>query len=281
MAYDATLGKLLLFSGVRGDESCQSAGTWILQDSWTWDGMAWARLHPATLPPGRSFGAMAYDDVRRTTLLFGGGAANSDPMRLDTWTWDGNTWSQVHPSAVPASGGLMTYDTASGSFLLLAESTYSWDGRTWIDRHPAHPPSAGIPAFITYDAAHRAAVVLTVDLFSGTTTTWTWTGADWQQQHPVHEPTGGTACGAYDPQRGVVVAFVGNQTWTWNGSDWVQQHPARSPDARYFASSAYDPALGKVMLFGGKIYGVVDGLYRELVNNELWGWDGTNWTKAA
>jgi len=280
MAYDATLGKLLLFSGVRGDNSCQAASTWVLQDSWTWDGNAWAALHPASLPPGRSFGAMAYDDVRRTTLLFGGGSANSDPIRLDTWTWDGNKWSQLHPSAAPASEGLMTYDTASGSFLLVAESTYSWDGRTWIDRHPAHMPRTGIPAFMTYDAARRTAVFVTSDFTGGATGTWTWSGTDWQQQHPVHQPSGYSASGAYDAKRGVVVALIGDQTWTWNGSDWAQQHPARSPDARYFASAVYDPAVGKVMLFGGKLYGVVRPS-NDFNNNELWGWDGTSWTQAA
>jgi hypothetical protein len=228
MAYDATLGKLLLFSGVRGDNSCQAASTWILQDSWTWDGTAWAQLHPVRLPPGRFFGALAYEVVRRTTLLFGGGSANSDPMQFDTWTWDGNTWSQVHPAAVPLSEGLMTYDTTSGSCLLVAESTYSWDGRTWIDRHPAHSPKTGIPAFMTYDAARRTAVFVTSDFTGGTTATWTWSGTDWQQQHPLHQPSGYSASGAYDAKRGVVVALIGDQTWTWNGSN-TRPEP-RMPD---------------------------------------------------
>jgi len=282
MTYDATLGKLLLFSGVRGDSSCQSASTWILQNSWTWDGSSWALLHPASLPPGRSFGAMAYDGVRRTTLLFGGGAPNSDPMVSDTWTWDGKSWSQLHPSPGPATEGLITYDAASGSLLLFSGSTYSWDGRTWIDLRPAHSPSVGIPAFLAYDAAHHAAILLTIDPVSGATATatWTWSGTDWRQQHPVHQPSGATAIGAYDAKRGVVVALIGDQTWTWNGSDWSQQHPAHSPKPRFFASAAYDPAVGKVMVFGGKIYGLAPP-NTELVNNELWGWDGTDWTRAA
>jgi hypothetical protein len=184
---------------------------------------------------------MAYDDVRRTTLLFGGGAANSDPMRFDTWTWDAKTWSQLHPSVAPA-GGWITYNTDSQSLLLLADSTYAWDGRTWVNLRPAHPyPSSGIGAFMAYDAAHHAAVVLTIDPVSGATAT---------------------------------------ATWTWNGSDWSQQHPAHSPKPRFFASAAYDPAVGKVILFGGKIYGLAPP-NTELVNNELWGWDGTDWTRAA
>src|SRR5260370_22867150 len=129
---------------------------------------------------------MGYDEARRTTLLFSGGAANSDPIRRDSWTWDGKSWSELHPSAAPAGEGLITYDGASGSLLLLDGSTYSWDGRTWIDLYPAHDPSVGIRAFIAYDAADRAAVLVTIDLVGRTTTTWTWNVADWQQQHPVH-----------------------------------------------------------------------------------------------
>jgi hypothetical protein len=224
---------------------------------------------------------MAYDVARRTTLLFGGGAPNADSPRLDTWTWDGKSWTELHPSASPATEGLITYDVASGSLLMFGASTYSWDGRTWIDLHPAHSPSVGVPAFIAYDAAHRAAVVVTVDVVGRTTTTWTWNGADWQQQHAVHQPSGFSAVGAYDTQRGVVVALIGDQTWIWNGSDWSLQHPTRSPESRYFASAAYDPAVGQVMLFGGKIYGMANGPHNEFVNNELWGWDGTNWTKVG
>jgi hypothetical protein len=223
---------------------------------------------------------MATDDARRTTLLFGGGAPNSDPTRLDTWSWDGRTWAQLHPSAAPASGGLLTYDPTSRSFLQFGVSTYSWDGQTWKDLHPAHSPSSGIPAFITSDTARHVVVLVTVD-FVGATTTWTWSGADWQQRHPVHQPSGGSAAGAYDAKRGVVVGLFGDQTWTWNGSDWSQQHPTRSPESRYFASAAYDPAVGKVMLFGGKIYGMANGPHTEFVNNELWGWDGMDWTRAG
>jgi hypothetical protein len=40
-------------------------------------------------------------------------------------------------------------------------------------------------------------------------------------------------------------------TWTWDGSTWTKQAPATSPPAREFASMAYDPATGNLVLFGG------------------------------
>jgi len=52
--------------------------------------------------------------------------------------------------------------------------------------------------------------------------------------------------------------------------------PAREP----VRAPAYDPAVGKVMLFGGKLYGVVHP-NNEFVTNELWSWDGTTWTRAS
>ncbi|HLG92667.1 MAG TPA: hypothetical protein VKY15_06770, partial [Acidimicrobiales bacterium] len=44
----------------------------------------------------------------------------------------------------------------------------------------------------------------------------------------------------------------GNDTWTYDGTTWAQQFPATSPPVRDGASMAYDPAIGKVVLFGGE-----------------------------
>src|ERR1700716_2429130 len=77
MAYDATTKKTVLFSGIRGD------GSPPLADTWTWDGCRWAQAKPATSPPGRSFGALTFDASTGKLVLFGGGAANSDPARND------------------------------------------------------------------------------------------------------------------------------------------------------------------------------------------------------
>jgi hypothetical protein len=55
-----------------------------------------------------------------------------------------------------------------------------------------------------------------------------------------------------------------------NPEDWIQLFPAFSPEIRFSASTFYDSARGKLILFGG---GVGNALL-----NDTESWDGTNWT---
>ena len=55
--------------------------------------------------------------------------------------------------------------------------------------------------------------------------------------------------------------------------EWVEQNPPESPPARYHASMAYDPAKGKILLFGGSSSGSR--------TNDTWTYDGSTWTKQS
>jgi hypothetical protein len=191
------------------------------------------------------------------------------------------------PSATTA-----IYDGALGAVVLFGASAWRWNGVTWIADGPGQPPTRPVQFAAAYDGL-RKNIVLFGGLPTGgsgsTNDTWTWDGATWTQQHPRHVPPAlshGLAYAAYDAARGVVVLVLGpeassTQTWTWNGTDWTQQHPASSPAGRYFASIAYDDALGRVLLFGGKTGTLSGGLLTEQVTNELWSWDGTNWARLS
>ena len=275
MSYDPATRSVLLFSGVTWEEApCPNGtiGNRIFQDMWSWDGVRWSQMHPSVLPPGRSRGAMTYDQARNTTILVGGGDPNSDPQRSDTWAWRGGTWTDVTTAQNPY-GGPTAYDPALGSVVLFRRSILAWNGSTWVDHAAAHQPLGGVPV-IAYDAINKKLLVF-MAASPGVISTWTWDGNDFREEHPVHQPPVGAANAVYDPARGVVVAFVAGETWTWNGIDWTQQHPPTAPTPRYFASMAYDPVLDQVLLFGGK----VDAGPSTRLNNELWGWDGTTWMR--
>ena len=136
MAYDSTRGKVVLFGGY-GD-------SYLLNDTWEWDGSNWTLYTPATKPSVRYYHAMTYDSVRCKVVLFGG----SDGSNLnDTWEWDGTNWTQRSPATTLSarSGHSMAYDSARGKVVLFGGSyyinfsnlnindTWEWDGTTWTD----------------------------------------------------------------------------------------------------------------------------------------------------
>ena len=91
---------------------------------------------------------------------------------------------------------------------------------------------------------------------------------------------------AYDPALGKIVVFGGAyatvlagivrgayvyaDTWTFDGKTWTEEHPATSPPGRWPAAMAFDPRIGRLVLFGG-----------DTQLRDTWTYDGTNWTKQS
>ena len=279
MTYEAANKKVVLFGGTRGEGG-------VLGDTWTWDGCRWTQATPATSPPARSGGAMAYASSPRNVVLFGGGTANVDPTRTDTWTWDGTTWKEEHPATSPSRmvEMLMADDPNNGNVVLFGfggpnlqtPMTWTWDGSGWTDRHPStSPPARTNGAMVT--GAHSG--VLLHGGSSGETgalnDSWAWDGKTWSQLHPSTNPPGGPSSMAHEDSRHDVVLVEGGATWTWSGSNWTQQRPSTNPPFEYFRSIAYDAARDRVVMFGGKDAKTNQGA------NDTWLWDGTNWSAAG
>jgi hypothetical protein len=114
--------------------------------------------------------------------------------------------------------------------------------------------------------------------------TWTWNGTTWTQLSPATSPPSRlNAAMAYDANSGQLVLFGGlnnngngtsllGDTWTWNGTTWTQQTPATSPQARFYATMAYDPSSGQVVLFGGET------VNSDFYVGDTWTWNGSTWT---
>jgi hypothetical protein len=271
MTYDAATKTVILFSGIRGD------GTSPLTDTWTWDGCRWTKQTPTTSPPGRSFGGLAFDQKSGKVVLFGGGSANSDPARNDTWTWDGSTWQQAHPSTSPPpmAGVLMDHDRTNQVLVLWGKTlqgdqptTWTWDGMNWIERHPAAEPTLRFGAALAFGA--RSGVLLfggQPGEVGGLNDTWVWDGDNWRQLHPATSPTGGAASMVHEDAHHDVLMIEHDGTWIWNGSTWA--HRVSSPPFEWYRSIAYDAAHARVLLFGGK------SPQTNLATNEFWTSDGT------
>lgn len=62
----------------------------------------WTQQSPATSPPARYAGSMAYDQATSQLVLFGGLDSQNNVIG-DPWTWDGTTWIQADTHHEPTS----------------------------------------------------------------------------------------------------------------------------------------------------------------------------------
>ncbi len=232
MAYDPISKEVVLFGGF--------SASGYLDDTWTFDGKtrSWTQQHPATAPPVRTAGNMAYDAVSHQLVLFGG--YNGSTYLGDTWTWDGAS-------------------------------------STWTQQNPAHPPVAVTgPSLFTDPLNGHADNFGGYDGFLYQLHTYQWTGSDWQLLQPKTTPGArGAAAAGLNAADHYVVLFGGladinpNNTWEWNGTNWIEESPAQQPVLLYDAGTAYDSMLKQVVLFGGGSGGVDQ--------NQTWEWTGSTW----
>lgn len=267
MTYDAAVGEIVLFGG-QGTSS-------FLADTWTYRAGAWTQMTPATSPPARASGALAFDPATGQTILFGG--AGSTRLLGDTWSWTGSTWNSLAPATAPTArtGAAIAYDPATGQLLLFGGSngptfysdTWTWTGTTWQQLVPAASPPARSNGMMAFDPATGRIV-----LFGGTGSggvlgdTWVWNGASWTQLSPTSSPSArSSGLLQFDQADGAMVLFGGDNnpsllsgffsdTWEFSGVTWTQLSPSSNPTARAGAASAFDPEGGSTVLFGG-LYG--------------------------
>jgi Glycine rich protein len=196
------------------------------------------------------------------------------------------TWTQRLPANnPPESSGrpLMAYDTALHELVLVQDgTTWTYDGSNWTEQHP----TAGTPeaSALAYDAQTGKIVVLVPNGATNPLQTYTYDGTNWAKQSITGPTFRVKESMAYDSATGKIVMFGGapttlgfstfSDTWVYDGSSWTQQD-ITGPKARMQATMAYDPALSKIVLFGG----VVD-VFGTFSFSDTWTYDGSKWTQA-
>ena len=268
LAYDSARHALVMFGGLvrfpnqTWDFSATAAG-----ETWTFSDGCWHLQQPAISPPGRELPVLAYDSVRKVTVLFGG-YDTAGAILSDTWIWDGSSWSQVNAGTRPdvfspqgafdpMHGVLVVFGVA----LNAVPETWIWDGVRWTRQSPAVSPAPRVSGLMAYDPMSRQIL-----LFGGNT--WLWDGSNWTQQHPAVSP-GPEATSPMASGRTVVLLAQGRETWLWLGSTWKQATPAQSPVGRGDATAAGNGQY--VWLFGGLPGDGSPG-------TNLWLWDGSTWS---
>lgn len=294
-AFDSSRGRIVMVGLM--DEVTDRSLNFV---TWEWDGRQWYEERSASATISfRFISALAYENARGKTLLFGG-ASSEGTFRNDTWEWDGARWREVTPaglSPAPRIEHHMVYDSyrervilfggysmdSSGAEIPLND-TWEWDGKTWTNVTPQQSPSPRKRHAMAYDQARQEVV-----LFGGNSEgeykgdTWVWNGDVWMERR-ANQTSPSARLGhamAYDQQRRQVILFGGegsdgrrSDTWAWDGNRWLQVATEDEfPSTCCINQSlAYDSIRDRIILTA-----IPDS--STLVNT--WEWDGEQWTDVT
>lgn len=241
-------------------------------DTWVYDGNRWQRrTSPATLR-SRTEVMLAYDEVRRCVVQFGGRVTNL--ARGDTWEWDGASWIPRNYDPLLATAvGPIVFDAGRGRCVRHGMDQTSvwflwdWNGATWTRLGQ----SLSTLTSMVYDrGAGRLVGIDTQSLYR-------WNGTAWVAiaSGVVPSPGTGTNQLAYDELRHVLVLMRGTGTgvdvFEWNGATFVSRPGANGPSARTRFLPVYDSSRQTIAVHGG--YDGATGIYPV----DTWDWNGTSW----
>ncbi|MCI4349894.1 MAG: hypothetical protein L3K15_00020 [Thermoplasmata archaeon] len=274
MAFDVLDGWVVMFGGYNGTSG-------YLGDTWNFSAGHWNNRTAgiSVAPRARAFSAMAYDNLDKSLILFGGQTSTGAHLG-DTWSFARGLWSHQTPAFAPAARldpGLAAVTGTGGVIMFGGErNTGVMFGDTWtfgsgVWKHVLPPqPSPRAEGIMTYDEADGYVLLFGgLDLGQSYGDTWTFNGILWHKLHPSIAPGARDgAVMAYDGADGYVVLWGGqphggvkkfNDTWTFLGGIW---RPLPLPSSlsglvlpgAALATMAYDAADGYLVMFGGINY---------------------------
>lgn len=177
MAFDPQRQRTVLFGG---DSNTGVGGD--LADTWEWDGVTWIQV-ATTGPTPRMYSAMAFDNQRGVTVLFGGGAFS--PLG-DTWEWNGTDWALAATTGpAPRGRHAMAFDSQRARTLLFgginsgsSDQTWEWDGTTWLVAS-TRGVTDRCHHSMSYDSARAKTVVFGGEYGGPSNDTWEWDSLAW------------------------------------------------------------------------------------------------------
>jgi len=292
---DADQPRQILFGGRDGEGGFHS-DLWafgigaVCDTADTCDGEGWVQVSSVG-PAPRTFSAMAADDARAMTVLFGG-LVNGLHV-ADTWEWDGTSWYAMSPVTIPPgrSSHAMAYDKQRRRVVMFGGETnglrfgdtWEWDGANWTQKFSPSFPSPRYGHTMAYDESLKKVVLHAGYDGALRNDTWTWNGTTWTPLlPPTSPPVRMYGAMATDPQRRRIVLFGGrsspspasalDDTWEFDGATWTPMATVVKPTARSTHGMAWGPGCNRIVVYGG--IGVAP-------LNTTWRWGGYAWHEEA
>lgn len=265
MAYDPTMGVVILFGGWNGTD--------VFNDTWEYKAGAWTELHPAHAP-GPVWGAsMVWDPTDGYLLLFGGWNFTNGNSNL-TWKFENGDWALLHPVVSPTARDIagMTWDAGDGTILLFGgtgpsrwlNDTWTYLGGNWTQILIHHTPEWRGGSSMAYDPTDGYVILTWGEAQQEYQDLWTYHAGAWTNRTAA---AGGSAAIAthrdgavlvWDPAAGYALGSLGeslglypNDTCSVVGGLFTNLYSPVAPLGVQYAAATWDAADGYVLIFGG------------------------------
>ena|GEM_PF-1540156 len=222
MTYDVRRGRVVIFGGVEPGAGSSSGFPTTTTE---WDG-AFYEETSTTAPEGRAKPALAYDERRGTTVLFGGVRAGG--LSADTWEWTGTDWRPVDASGPSARvAAALAYDSVGDRVVLFGgrdgkkDVGDSWELKNGLWTQLPDGPPISRRGSMTFDPIAGVTVLVAGrEHWELEGTAWTRIGTvpalDTQPMWIVFETSLG---------KRLLLGEDGNnmlKTWMWSGTAWTE-----------------------------------------------------------
>jgi hypothetical protein len=245
----------------------------------------WVQLHPTKSPPlnASELDEAVYDAADTSVVMFQIGCGETLCNSPQTWTFNGQAWSQLTTAGPPWGRTLpsMVYDEADQSVLLYGgqswNSTWTFSDGNWTNLTEGVSPGPLDGTSMAYDAYDG--YVLLYGGYNDTglgvpNQTWAFEGGTWSRlmttgSAPPDLGYGGTM--VYDSALDSVVYFAdSNETYLYQAGNWKAIHAPIPGSLQGPGSLAYDPTSGQVLYIGGNT--------GYSYTNQTYAFNGTAWT---
>jgi hypothetical protein len=254
--YDPLVESVVMFGGQASLDGA-TARAYELAETWEFDGTRWIRRFTDTTPPARASHVMVYDSNRDQVVIFGG-IANGELLN-DTWAYRGD-----------------------------------WFNREWVKIDTPNSPGVRQFAAAAFDPVRDRMILfggqrlnedrtLLVDLYD----MWEFDGTTWtriiENGPQIRKPLL-----AWDDARGQLVLLghdtdVRTKMYTYDAgaTAWNQATPEKLPPCINESAITYDYDKQLVLVAGGVCVPPSNPAESSKTTDELWAWDGTNWTQVV
>ncbi len=249
LAFDSEMDRLIAFGG--------RVNSTLYGSTYVFDGAFWVEILAGASPQARQQHAMAFDEMAKALVLFGGADLTLTTPRNDTWVMSGSprAWQEICASCAPPARmrHTMAYDANRMVTVMYGghdasnalSDTWEWNGAAWDQRCEGVPsedvcgsgtdlPGPQERAALVYDELNSVLVLFTNPSSAAETDVgvYTFDGINWTRRTPSdpegdgNPPKRNAFAASFDGQQ--VILHGGEEAsgdmprdvWAWNGESW-------------------------------------------------------------